>query len=81
MEQVLQLQKLKLNWKSNGLNLAVKKERDRIKDEKYSTLIESKKEAVKLRKKQYALKEQEVQQRREIAENELKEKKKYMLEY
>lgn len=30
--------------------LAVKKERDRIKGEKYSTLIESKKEAVKLKK-------------------------------
>lgn len=56
-------------------HLAVKKERDRIKDEKYSTLIESKKEAVKLKKKQHALKEQELQQRREIAENKVKEKK------
>ncbi|XP_036148643.1 uncharacterized protein LOC105835573 isoform X2 [Monomorium pharaonis] len=56
-------------------HLAIKKDRDRLKDEKYSTLIESKKEVVKLKRKQFALKEEELQQRREIAENKLREKK------
>lgn len=53
----------------------MKRERDRIKDEKNATFMENKKELIKLKRKQLAFKEQELQQRREIAENKLKEKK------
>lgn len=56
-------------------HLTMKRERDRIKDEKNATFMENKKELIKLKKKQLAFKEQELQQRREIAENKLKEKK------
>ena len=56
-------------------HLTMKRERDRIKDEKHATFMDSKKELIKLKKKQLAFKEQELQQRREIAENKLKEKK------
>lgn len=53
----------------------MKRERDRIKDEKNATFMKNKKELIKLKRKQLAFKEQELQQRREIAENKLKEKK------
>lgn len=56
-------------------HLTMKRERDRIKDEKNATFMENKKELIKLKRKQLAFKEQELQQRREIAENKLKEKK------
>lgn len=56
-------------------HLTMKRERDRIKDEKNATFMKNKKELIKLKRKQLAFKEQELQQRREIAENKLKEKK------
>lgn len=56
-------------------HLTQKEERDCKKNEKYASFIESKKETVKLKRKQLELKEQELQQQREIAEKKLKEKK------
>lgn len=53
----------------------MKEERDRVKDEKYITLMENRKEAIKLKRKQVALKEQELQQRYDIAEKKLNERK------
>ncbi|XP_071579923.1 uncharacterized protein [Temnothorax nylanderi] len=56
-------------------HLQKKEERDHTKDQKYATLIETKKDALKLKKRQLDLKEAELEQRKEIAMKKTKEKK------
>jgi len=68
--------KIKIELEKQWLHhLTMKQERDRKKDEKHTALIDNKREAIKLKKKQLILKEQELQQRREIADKKLKKKK------
>lgn len=56
-------------------HLQKKEERDHIKDQRYANLNETKKEAVKLKKRQLDLKEAELEQRKDIAMKKMKEKK------
>ncbi|XP_071650353.1 uncharacterized protein [Temnothorax longispinosus] len=56
-------------------HLQKKEERDHIKDQRYATLTETKKDALKLKKRQLDLKEAELEQRKEIATKKTKEKK------
>lgn len=56
-------------------HLQKKEERDHIKDQRYVGLLDVKKEALKLKKRQLDLKETELEQRKEIATKKAKEKK------
>lgn len=56
-------------------HLQKKEERDHIKDQRYATLTETKKEALKLKKRQLDLKETELEQRKEMTTKKMKEKK------
>jgi len=54
--------------------LNMKTERDKLNDEKHATIVEQKKEALKLKKKHFALKEKEIEQRKDYFIAKLKEK-------
>lgn len=56
-------------------HLQKKEERDHIKDQRYVGLLDVKKEALKLKKRQLDLKETELEQRKEIATKKAKERK------
>lgn len=56
-------------------HLQKKEERDHVKDQRYATLTETKKEALKLKKRQLDLKETELEQRKEMTTKKMKEKK------
>lgn len=66
-----------MNSKNNGCIIYKKKEeRDHIKDQRYVGLLDVKKEALKLKKRQLDLKETELEQRKEIATKKAKKEKK-----
>lgn len=56
-------------------HLQKKEEHDRIKDQRYASLTETKKEALKLKKRQLDLKEAELKQRKKIATKKQKKRK------